>query len=86
MDIRHLNLQGSTVHQQTIGDNATATQTNTYAIPAEHQAAIDETTRKVQAEMEKPEPSIQTILDDIMALAWKNKTAFLCLVKAWFSK
>lgn len=86
MEIGNLNLQGSTIQQQNIGDNATLTQTNTYAVPPEHQAAVEEMTRKVKAEVEKPEPSIQTILNDLMSLAWKNTPAFLAMLKMWIFK
>lgn len=86
MDIQNLNLQGATVQQQNIGDNATLTQTNQYAVPPEHQAAVEETALKIQTEVEKPEPSIQTILNDVMALAWKNTPAFLAMLKMWIFK
>ena len=86
MDIRNLNLQGATVQQQNIGDNATLTQTNTYAVPPEHKAAVEEMERTIKTEIEKPDPSIQTILNDVMALAWKNTPAFLAMLKLWLSR
>lgn len=86
MQIGNLNMQGSTVQQQNIGEQITANQTNTYTVPPEHQAAVEEMTRKVKEEVEKPEPSIQTILNDLMSLAWKNTPAFLAMLKMWLFK
>lgn len=83
-----LNFQSSQIQQQTINasEQGAATQTVTYAVPPEHQAAVEEVTRKIDAEIQKPEPSVQTILNDIMALAWKNTPAFLAMLKMWMFK
>lgn len=86
--MRDINMQGSTVKQQNmnISEQGGATQTNTFDVPDEHNAAVAETAGKVQAELRKPAPSVKSILSDLTELGWQNAPAFLALVKAWFLK
>lgn len=86
MEIQSLNLQGNTIQQQNIGDHATLTQTNTYAVPPEHQAAVEEMTRKVKAEVEKPGVTAKDVLNVLMEYGWQNFPAFLAMLKMWVSK
>lgn len=86
MDIRNLNMQGSTVHQQNIGDRTTATQTNTYAVPPEHQAAVEEMTRKVKDTVETPGVTAKDVLNVLMEYGWQNFPAFLAMLRAWVAR
>lgn len=86
MDIGNLNLQGATVQQQNIGDNATLTQTNTYAVPPEHKAAVEEMERTIKQEIEKPGVTAKEVLNVLMEYGWQNFPAFLAMLKLWLSR
>lgn len=86
MQLGHLNMQGSTVQQQNIGEQITTNSTFAYGVPPEQKEAVDEMKRKLEPELQKQDPSISSILNDLTELALKNAPAFLTMVRLWFGK